>query len=109
MGANQHTSEGRDVPYRIRFTADEKRALEARAAAAGVSLAELIRAALGLAKAATVRVGAEPELTDRYGSPAKHLLDTVEAARVAGDAPMPFADLLETPAFKEGQHRKRRK
>lgn len=51
MGANQHTSKGRTVQYRIMFTTDEKRALDARAAAEGVTLADLIRAALGLADA----------------------------------------------------------
>lgn len=54
MGANQHTSKGRRSGYRIMFTADEKRALDARADAEGVTIAELIRRALGLAEAPSV-------------------------------------------------------
>jgi hypothetical protein len=54
MGANQHTSKGRRSGYRIMFTTEEKRALDARATAEGLTLAELIRRALGLAEAPPV-------------------------------------------------------
>lgn len=81
MGANQHTSAARTAKFQLRLTPDEKAALEARAAAEGVALAEMIRRALGLAEAPRMRVGGEPELTDRYGTPAAHLLDTIERDR----------------------------
>ncbi len=55
--ANQHTTQGRSVQYRLRLTDEEKRALDARAAAEGVTLADLIRGALGLAEAPTVHAG----------------------------------------------------
>lgn len=61
MGANQHSSKGRDVQYRLRLTTDEKAALDARAAAEGVTLAEMIRAALGLPDAVTKRAAREWE------------------------------------------------
>lgn len=54
MGANAYTSRGRSVRYLIRFSVDEKRALDARAASEGKPLADLIRASLGLAEAPPV-------------------------------------------------------
>jgi hypothetical protein len=55
MGANQHTSKGRKAGYRIKLTDTELTSLHARANAEGVTLADLIRACLGLAEAPSVR------------------------------------------------------
>ena len=55
MGANQHTSKGRKAGYRIMFTDAELTSLHARASAEGITLADLIRACLGLAEAPTAR------------------------------------------------------
>ncbi len=52
--ANQHTSRQRTNRLIVRFSENERAALDARATAAGAdSLADYIRAALGLAEAPT--------------------------------------------------------